>query len=302
MSVRVMSAVFERYPAGGGEMLLALALADVARDDGVLMIEDSVPQLATKTRQTDRGVRGQLRRMERIGWLVQVKASDGGRGRSATYRISAAWLAGAELVLEQLHPAPGTGNAEALNPEPRSGFPDPNPERASGFADPETRNETTVNPERRSGAYRLKDQNTEIPPNPPLLAKGGDDQVAHATVTPIRRAEPRGADTALTLDAWLVACKSRGEQPIPEGDAVFAYADRVGIGRDILELQWREFKARRASSHKRQRDWRQTFRNSVRDNWYGLWWIPPGRVAELTSKGRQAQAAHSAEALAGVAA
>ena len=34
MSVKVMTAVFERYPVGGGEMLLALALADHASDDG----------------------------------------------------------------------------------------------------------------------------------------------------------------------------------------------------------------------------------------------------------------------------
>lgn len=34
MSIKVMTAVFDRYPNGGGEMLLALALADHASDDG----------------------------------------------------------------------------------------------------------------------------------------------------------------------------------------------------------------------------------------------------------------------------
>ena len=33
MSVRIMSKVWELYPNGGGEMLLALALADHAHDD-----------------------------------------------------------------------------------------------------------------------------------------------------------------------------------------------------------------------------------------------------------------------------
>ena len=37
MSVKVMTAVFERYPNGGGEMLLALALADHASDDGFMV-------------------------------------------------------------------------------------------------------------------------------------------------------------------------------------------------------------------------------------------------------------------------
>lgn len=34
MSVKVMTAVFDRYPVGGGEMLIALALADHASDAG----------------------------------------------------------------------------------------------------------------------------------------------------------------------------------------------------------------------------------------------------------------------------
>ena len=50
MSVKVMTAVFERYPVGGGEMLLALALADHASDDGT-RVYPSVKALAEKTRQ-----------------------------------------------------------------------------------------------------------------------------------------------------------------------------------------------------------------------------------------------------------
>lgn len=97
----------------------------------------------------------------------------------------------------------------------------------------------------------------------------------------------------LTLRAWLAQCDERGEKPIPADDPVFGYCDRVGIGRDTLHLHWDEFKQRRGESRKRQADWRQTFRNSVRDNWFRLWFIPPGRPAELTSAGRQALAAHA---------
>lgn len=79
--------------------------------------------------------------------------------------------------------------------------------------------------------------------------------------------------------------------PVPEGDPIFGYCDRVGIGRDILALHWAEFKTRRGESAKRQADWRQTFRNSVRDNWYRLWFIAPGQLAQLTTSGRQALAA-----------
>ncbi len=98
----------------------------------------------------------------------------------------------------------------------------------------------------------------------------------------------------LGLKAWLALCKAEGRQPIPETDAVFAYCDTVGIGRELLALHWLEFKRRRGDAKKRQADWPQTFRNSVADNWYRLWFIPAGGVAELTTLGRQAKALHDA--------
>ena len=97
MSVRIMSMVFERYPSGGGEMLLALALADHAHDDGT-SIYPSVEQLAYKTRQSERTVQYQLRAMEASGWLILVNAGNGGRGSRREYRIYGEWLKGANVA------------------------------------------------------------------------------------------------------------------------------------------------------------------------------------------------------------
>lgn len=104
MSAKVTGMVFERYPQGGGEMLLALALADHAHDDGT-SIFPSVARLAAKTRQSPRAVQYQLRSMEKSGWLILVGGAKGGRkpgsdsrGRTREYRINPAWLNGAEIA------------------------------------------------------------------------------------------------------------------------------------------------------------------------------------------------------------
>lgn len=97
MSVKVMTAVFERYPNGGGEMLLALALADHASDDGTKVFP-SVEALAVKTRQSVRSVQYQLRSMQASGWLILVSAGNGGRSMTSEYRISIDWIKGAEIA------------------------------------------------------------------------------------------------------------------------------------------------------------------------------------------------------------
>jgi hypothetical protein len=97
VSVKVMSAVFNRYPNGGGEMLLALALADHSSDDGS-RIYPSIKHLAEKTRQAERSVQYQLRRMESDGWLILVNQGNGGRNQHREYQISPVWLKGAEIA------------------------------------------------------------------------------------------------------------------------------------------------------------------------------------------------------------
>ncbi|MNY29450.1 hypothetical protein D3C86_1634930 [compost metagenome] len=78
MSVKVMGMVFERYPNGGGEMILALALADHSSDQGTA-IYPSIASLAEKTRQSVRAVQCQLRGMEQAGWLIARKMWPGNR-------------------------------------------------------------------------------------------------------------------------------------------------------------------------------------------------------------------------------
>lgn len=95
MSVKVMAAIFDRYPHGGGEMLLALALADHAHEDGT-SVRPSVKLLAKKTRQSERTVQYQLRKMQAYGWLILVRISSGKPGDTNEYKINSAWLTGAK--------------------------------------------------------------------------------------------------------------------------------------------------------------------------------------------------------------
>lgn len=104
MSAWVTGLVFSRYPGSGGELLLALALADHAHDDGT-HIFPSIARLALKTRQSKRSVQYQLRRMEKAGWLFLVNSGRGGRRSgyaegsvTREYRINPTWLKGAELA------------------------------------------------------------------------------------------------------------------------------------------------------------------------------------------------------------
>lgn len=84
-----------------------------------------------------------------------------------------------------------------------------------------------------------------------------------------------------------------GEELIPEGHHVFAYADRVGLPREFLELCWHAFTQRYRDDDKaRYRDWGTHFRKAVEGNWYSLWFIDAEGRYQLTTKGKQADIYH----------
>lgn len=116
MSAKLIGMVFERYPEGGGEMILALKLADNAHHDGT-HIYPSVATMAEMTRQSRRTVQYQLRRMCETGWLIKTKDARGGRGTAgyaAEYRINPEWIKGADFAsLKGLSTGPKRKGAKA---------------------------------------------------------------------------------------------------------------------------------------------------------------------------------------------
>lgn len=98
---------------------------------------------------------------------------------------------------------------------------------------------------------------------------------------------------AIALRTYLDQCKEKSVKPIPEDDAVFTYAKEVGIPEEFLRLQWLEFRDRfQLPGAKRYKAWPQAFGNSVRSNWYKLWYCKDDGSYELTTTGKQAARLH----------
>lgn len=140
------------------------------------------------------------------------------------------------------------------------------------------------------------------PPIPPL--QGGKrvvDNVAAVIPLPLDGSGPEetGAGkparraNAVSLKTFLAERKAKGEKAIPDDDPVFAYAEQVGIPLEFLNLQWREFRERYTEKgSKRYIDWRRHFRNSVRGNWFHLWFLKADGTCALTTQGEQARRRH----------
>jgi len=96
----------------------------------------------------------------------------------------------------------------------------------------------------------------------------------------------------VTLKTWRQRIKAAGEKAIPPGDPVFEYADSIGLDPEMLSVQWHHFVQTYTEDRdaKLYIDWRKAFRNSVRNNWFKLWWIDNKGAVAWTSRGLQAQA------------
>ena len=83
MSIKVASAIWERSQQKGTALLMLLAIADYANNDGIAW--PSIPSLAAKTRISDRQAKRLVQQLVTAGELaVDV---GGGRGHSNLYRV-----------------------------------------------------------------------------------------------------------------------------------------------------------------------------------------------------------------------
>jgi hypothetical protein len=94
---------------------------------------------------------------------------------------------------------------------------------------------------------------------------------------------------ARPLSAYIEECKVKGEKPIPDGDPIFDYAEKVGLPHDYLLLAWGWFKDQMEG--KRKTDWRAHFRNAVKGNWPKYWYPTDDGGWRLSPAGEQARRA-----------
>lgn len=114
-----MSWVWDHSPYSGASLLMHLALADWANDDGECW--PNQPQIAAKMRSSIETVRRLTRKMEEDGWLVIVEPSPG-KGRSHRYQL--ALSAPSRDVLTPADTASPTDcGASPVTPTTGSGYP-----------------------------------------------------------------------------------------------------------------------------------------------------------------------------------
>ena len=126
----------------------------------------------------------------------------------------------------------------------------------------------------------------------PILGLVGSPKSGH-TKDNLPKDNQKTTRNAIALRTYLENCKANNVKPIPTDDAVFAYAKDAGIPEDFLRLQWLEFRYRfQLPGAKRYKAWPQAFGNSVRANWYKLWYCKDDGSYELSTTGKQAAQVH----------
>lgn len=80
-----MSWVWENGPDAQGDLLILLALADFADDEGKCW--PSMASVAKKARMEERSARRAIRRLQERGWL-SCEAGQGGRSKTNVYRVN----------------------------------------------------------------------------------------------------------------------------------------------------------------------------------------------------------------------
>lgn len=307
MSTRIMSLCWPLRMGAAAKAVL-VSLADQANDDGVCW--PSQQSLCDRTCLGERAVRSALRWLEQAGLLsTDVRHDKRGRRSSNCYTVTpqnfcperATAVGGDSGHSSAPAPTAESTGLKAANGDDVATPPAPNAAEVGGSAPSISAAPPALNADGTTGS-KCRHHRQQMPghyiepskePNTPQPPKRGAQALLSGSVLD---APVSVDDTKLiTLADALAVAKAWGVRAIPADDPIWAYAADVGIPEEFLELAWHEFKARRSGASKRQRGlrgWRQAFRNSVRDNWFRLWYIPAGRrVAELSTVGKQAMMA-----------
>jgi phage replication O-like protein O len=96
------------------------------------------------------------------------------------------------------------------------------------------------------------------------------------------------ASGEVSFDDWITKCQAEGIKPIPEGHAVFTYAEKISLPEEYVSLAWQKFKQRYSGNSKKYKAWGTVFNTAVKENWFSLWRNKDGDWV-LTTAGIQLQ-------------
>ena len=269
MSVRILSQVWESYDGDGSELLVLLALADWCDDDGRCF--PSIAAIGHKARLSRSQVQRVMRKLMEQGVLVVIGNEFGGKpGTTRQYRIVASKL---------------TGRTGATGVASATGRTD-----ATGSVYATGRTGATEGPQGCDMTGRIGAALTLKEPSKNTNREGAETnhkaEPPPSTPKSDEKDKPSRSSTKCTLKTFLAKCRESREAPIPEDHAVFAYAEEAGIPIDFLDLAWMAFKDRHKDTTKLYADWRRTFLNAVRGNWFHIWFLDAGEY-RLTTAGQQ---------------
>lgn len=116
-----------------------------------------------------------------------------------------------------------------------------------------------------------------------LRSEGG----AAKSPPPSRPGRKKGE--AVTLSAYLQACKAENRKPVPDNHAIRRWCEDAGIGAEMLQVAWVLFRERYTEGEKGMRkryiDWAGHFATAVKENWAGLWFMGDDNRPAWSSKG-----------------
>lgn len=141
----------------------------------------------------------------------------------------------------------------------------------------------------------LNHKDTDKDKEPPVIPQqaGGLPPASDASAAPNKKRE------AVTFAKWIDAVRAAGEKPVGDYQALRQYMQTVGLPEDLVALAWDSFKWRYLNDEKGKRkryaDWRATFLNAVKGNWFKLWYLDSDSSWQLTTVGKQADMEAAAE-------
>lgn len=158
-----------------------------------------------------------------------------------------------------------------------------------------TKNVADVTPGNANVTAVTPREEKNISKQPPVIPQqaGGSQPASDGA------ASHREKRQAVTFAKWIEAVRAAGEKPVGDYQPLRQYMKTVGLPEEFVGLAWHAFKERytidEKGKRKRYAEWRLVFLRSVKENWFGFWFIDRDNGLQLTTKGKQADLEAAAE-------